>query len=188
MLTSSAAYPMAVQYPMQNLDPQPGQKVWILMEVSKKSKCTDEPPYTVTTEDVEDVLDQNPKINDAPPLKYTLVTTCSKSARTSLILTPSHGKSVFAVAVITAMQGNILCAESVEAVQMDEKVHLSTTMLQEMALAVDLVTHTSTGVATPWSDLTSPSKGSHCRILGRSPTGPDMGQFEPTAAKRPRLS
>ena len=189
MLMSSAAYPMQVQYPMENLDPQPCQKVWMLIKVSKKSKCTEEPPYTVTTEDVEDVLDQNPAIKDASQgRKYILVTTCSKSARTSLILTPSHGKSVFAVAVITAMQGNILCAESVEAVQLDDKTALSTTMMQEMSLAVDLVTHTSTGVATPWSDATSPLGGSSCRILSKSPTGPPLDPLEPTVAKKARLS
>ena len=188
MLTSSAAYPMQVQYPTQDLDAQPCQKVWILIKASKKSKCTDEPPYTVTTEDVEDVLDQNPAINDASQgVKYTLVTTCSKGARTSLTLTPSHGKSAFAVAVVTATMGNILCAESVEQVSMDEKAALSTAMMQEMMLATELVTHTSTGVAAPWSDATSPLGAAQCRSLGKSPTGPDLDPLEPTV-KRPRHS
>ena len=188
MLTSSAAYPMQVQYPTQDLDAQPCQKVWILIKASKKSKCTDEPPYTVTTEDVEDVLDQNPAISDASQgVKYTLVTTCSKGARTSLTLTPSHGKSAFAVAVVTATMGNILCAESVEQVSMDEKAALSTAMMQEMMLATELVTHTSNGVAAPWSDTTSPLGAAQCRRLGKSPTGPDLDPLEPTV-KRPRHS
>ena len=102
-------------------------------------------------------------------------------------MTPSHGKSAFAVAVVTATMGNILCAESVEQVSMDEKAALSTAMMQEMMLASELVTHTSTGVAAPWSDATSPLGAAQCRSLGKSPTGPDLDPLEPTV-KRPRHS
>ena len=56
MLRSTAAYPLQVQYPVPDMDSQPCHKVWVLIKATKKSKCTDEYPYAVTTEDVEDVL------------------------------------------------------------------------------------------------------------------------------------
>ena len=102
-------------------------------------------------------------------------------------MTPSHGKNVFAVAVVTATMGNILCAESVDQISMDDKSALTMAMMQEMKLATQLVTHTSTGVAAPWSDATSPLGAAQCRSLGKSPTGPDLDPLEPTV-KRPRHS
>ena len=126
MLRPTAAYPLQVQYPVPDLDPQPCHKVWVLIKATKKSKCTDEFPYAVTTEDVEDALDM-PASNAAehspsmPPTKYKLVSICSKGARTSLTLTPAHGKHVFALAVITSVQDNTLYAETVEQIQKDEK-------------------------------------------------------------------
>ena len=200
MLKSTAAYPLQVQYPVTDLDSQPCQKVWVLIKATKKSKCSDEFPYTVTTEDVEDVLDM-PQLSVSPPEsnaakhllsvpspKYKLLSICSKEARTSLTLTPAHGKHVIALAVITSMQDNTLCAETVETIQKDEKDRLTMTMRQEMALAVDLIKHTSVGVATPWTDATSPLGAPSCRALGKSPTGPDLDPVEPTQAKIARLA
>ena len=66
-----------------------------------------------------------------------------------MTLTPAHGKHVFALAVITSVEDNTLCAETVETIQKEEKNKLAMAMLQEMTLAVDLIKHASVGVATP---------------------------------------
>ena len=86
------------------------------------------------------------------------------------------------------MQDNTLYAETVETIQKDEKNNLVMTMRQEMALAVDLIKHTSVGIAAPWTEETSPLAASSCRALGKSPTGPDLDPIEPTQAKIPRLA
>ena len=192
MLRTTAAYPLQVQYPVPDLDPQPCNKVWVLIKATKKSKCSDEFPYTVITEDVEDVLDM-PHLSVPPPdskaaenSKYKLLSMCSKEARTSLTLTPAHGKHVFALAIITSVQDNTLCAETVETIQADEKNRLTMTMRQEMTLAVDLIKHTSLGITAPWTDTTSPLKAPSCRVLGKSPTAPELDPIEPTKAKIPR--
>ena len=154
-----------------------------------KSKCTDEFPYTGTTEDVEDGLDamqtlMGTNLSASPP-EYRLVSICNKEARSSLTLTPAHGKHVFALAVVTSIQDNTLCAETVETIQKDEKNSLTMTMRQEMALAVDLIKHASTGVATPWTDTTSPLCAPPCRALSKSPTGPELEPIEPTTTNSP---
>ena len=196
MLKSSVAYPLQVQYPVPDMDSQPCQKVWVLIKATKKSKCTDVFPYSVTTDDVQDVL-QLPQLGVTPPTaeqslsvsppKYKLLSICSKEARTSLTLTPSHGKHVFALAVITSVQDNILCAESVETIQKDDKDKLSMIMQQEMALAVDLIKHASGGTPTPWTDTTSPLTAASCRVLGKSPSGPELEAIEAHTGKKARF-
>ena len=121
-------------------------------------------------------------------LSASLYQYAPKGARTSLTLTPAHGKHVFALAVITSAQENTLYAETVEQIQKDEQKNLVMAMRQEMALAVDLIKHTSIGIAAPWTEETSPLAASSCRVLGESPTGPDLDPIEPTQAKIPRLA
>ena len=57
MVMPSKLYPLLIQYPVPDMPAQPCKKVWVLIKATKKSICTDEPPYQVTTDDVEDVLD-----------------------------------------------------------------------------------------------------------------------------------
>ena len=185
MLTPSNLYPMLVKYPETGLDPQPCHKAWVLLKAAKKSKCTDEPPYMVTTDDVEDVL--HPSGVPPPAKKYKLMSMCSKEGRTSLILTPAHGKPVFALALITSVQGDTLFAETVEAIQKDDKDKLMTTMRQEMTLAVELMRHVAGGKPTAWNDMSSPLAASRCRSLGRSPTGPELDPIDAQSAKSRRI-
>ena len=190
MLKSTAAYPLQVQYPVDGLETQPCHKVWVLIKATKKSKCSNEFPYTVTTEGVEDVIELTPQKKEelcAPPPKWKLVSLCTKNARTSLTLTPAHGKPAFALAVITSVQDNTLYTETIEAIQMDDKTSLTMRMQQEMTVAVDLIKHAATGVATPWSDTTSPLGAAACRKLSYSPTGPELDPIQPSATKIPRL-
>ena len=70
----------------------------------------------------------------------------------------------------------------------DEKNNFVMTMRQEMALPVDLIKHTSVGIAAPWTEETSPLAASSRRALGKSPTGPDLDPIAPTQAKIPRLA
>ena len=65
MLMQSKLYPLVVQYPVPNLEAQPCKKIWVIIKATKQSKCTEEPPYQVTTNDVEDVLDE--KERDTAP-------------------------------------------------------------------------------------------------------------------------
>ena len=145
----------------------------------------------MTTDDVEDVLDltqtrEETQLSASPP-KYKLMTICNKEARTSLTLTFAHGKHVFALAVITSVQENTLLAETVESIQKDEKNSLSTIMMQEMALAVELIKHASSGITTLWTETSSPLGAAQCRNLCKSPSGPPLDPMDATAAKMQRL-
>ena len=192
MLRPSTVYPLQVQYPVPDLNAQPCNRVWILIKATKKSKCTDEFPYTVTTDDVEDVLEGMDNLGVTSPkkqeaiAKYKLVSICNKEARTSLTLTPAHGKHVFALALITSAQQQTLFAETIETVQKDDKDKLSMIMQQEMALAVQLIKQTAKGKAVSWTETISPIAASRCRALGKSPTGPSMDPLEASPAKVPR--
>ena len=188
MLKPTALYPLQVQYPVADLEAQPCQKVWVFMKATKKSKCTEVFPYTVVTEDIDDALESDAEMQlGVPPPKYKLISLCSKEARTSYLLTPTHGKHVFALAVITSVQDNTLFAESVETIQKDEKNSSLMTMLQEMTLAVELMKHASAGVTTPWTDVISPLAAPRCRVLGKSPRGPQLDSMDNTPAQIPRL-
>ena len=125
MIKATTLYPLLVQYPVPDLDSQPCHKVWVLLKATEKSKCTEEFPYTAMTDDVEDVLNttqtQAENKLSVPPPKYQLVSICSRESRSSLMLTPAHGKHAFALALITSVQDNTLCAETVETIQKDEK-------------------------------------------------------------------
>jgi hypothetical protein len=181
MLIQSNIYPCLVQYPSENLEPQACQKAWVIVKANTKSKCTEDPPYVVTTEDVEDAL-----AIDAPPLegsdpmakKYKLVSMCNKEGRTSLMLTPSHGKPAFALAVITAVNATTLFAETVETFSKDDKDAMLMSIRQEMTLAVALMENASKGSEALWSDTTSPLAASRCRHLGKSPTGPELDAMD----------
>ena len=89
--------------------------MWVLIEATKKSKCTEVFLYTVITEDIGDALELDAEMKlGVPPPNYKLISLCSKKARTSYLLTPTHGKHIFAVAVITSVQDSTLFAESVD--------------------------------------------------------------------------
>ena len=103
MLVPSKLYPLVVQYPIPDMPAQPCKKIWVLIKATTKSTCTDEPPYKVITNDVEDMLEET---QQSAKQKYKMITMCNKDNRSTLMLTPSHGKHVFALAVITAVQWN----------------------------------------------------------------------------------
>ena len=185
MLMPSKLYPLLVQYPVPDVPAQPCKKVWVLIKATKKSTCTDEPPYQVITDGVEDVLDElsgvePPASKTDGPKTYKMITMCNKDNRSTLMLTPSHGKHVYALAVITAVHGNTLYAENVESLQQAEKEKITKTIRQEMALVTLLLQHKK--YAT-WDETTSPIASSRCRALGRSPTGPELEAMDMNVAK-----
>ena len=186
MMMPPKVYPLMVQYPMDDLRPQPCQKVWMLLKATRKSTCTDEEPYLVTTEEVENAIGLDEDTSTAQ--KFQLMSMCNKDNRSSLMLTPSHGKHVFALAVITAMKDNTLFAESVETIQQSDKDSLAMTMRQEITLAVSLMKHAATGNVTTWTDTMSPLGSKRCRELSKSPTGPELEAFEAQPTKVPRTS
>ena len=95
------------------------------------------------------------------------------------MLSPSHGKHIYAIAIITAISGNTLYAENVETVPRDEKDKLATCMRQEMTLVTRLMTHTGKeGTKKSWDETTSPLASRSCRKLGKSPIGPELDALD----------
>jgi len=188
MVMPSKLYPLLVQYPIPDVPPQSCKKIWVLIKATKKSTCTDHPPYQVVTDDVEDVLDAAERDVSLQNVKktYKMITMCSKDNRSTLMLTPSHGKHVHALAVITAVNGNTLYAENVESLQQNEKDDLAKAICQEMTLATRLMQHTFSSKSTKWDETTSPIASSRCRALGRSPTGPELDVLNMSVAKKAR--
>ena len=187
MVVPSKLYPLVVQYPLPDVPAQPCKQIWALIKATKKSTCTDKSPYQVITDDVEDVLDTS-EAACTPPAKetYKMITMCNNDNRSTLMLTPSHGKHVYALAVITAVHGNTLYAENVEALQRDEKEHLAKAIRREMTLVTRLLQHTSSSKGAVWDETTSPIASSRCRVLGKSPTGPELDVMDINVAKKAR--
>ena len=102
------------------------------------------------------------------------------------MLTPSHGKHVYAVALITGIHGDTLFPESVETLTRGEKDELAKAIRQEMTIAIRLMQHTISGTRTPWNETTSPLAAQKCRVLGRSPTGPELEALHMSTAKKAR--
>ena len=145
----------------------------------------EEPPYQVTTDDVEDVFDATERETASGKTKktYKMISMCNKNNRFSLMLAPTHGKHVFALAVITSIHGDTLYAENVASLHRDEKDQLAKAIRQEMTLATRLMHHTTSGNNTPWTGTTSPLASSKCRTLGRSPTGQELEALHMSIAK-----
>ena len=191
MVMPSKLYPLMVQYPNSNLKASPCKKIWTIIKATKKSTCTDEPPYQVMTNDIQDALETSEQENTDQETKktYKMITMCNKNNRASLMLTPSHGKHVYALAVITAVDGSTLYTESVETLQRDEKENLAKAIRQEMTLVTRLLEHTAANKMAKWDETTSPLVSSKCRKLSKSPTGPelDVMGFQPSC-KKPRTA
>ena len=104
------------------------------------------------------------------------------------MLTPSHGKHVYALVVITAIHDKTLYAENVECLQREEKDQLTKAIRQEMTLAMHLMRHALAGKSTKWDETTSPIASSKCRALGKSPTGPELDVINIDTAKKARTA
>ena len=166
------------------------QKKWVIIKATKKSSCTDEPPYQVITNDVGDVLESsgNETLQQDAIEKYKMVTMCNRDNRASLMLTPAHGSHVYALAVITSVQGKTLYAENVESLQHADKDNAVKAIRQEMTLVAELLKHTSANKSATWDDTTSPLVSARCRKLGRSPTGPELESLDIHPAKKARIA
>ena len=101
------------------------------------------------------------------------------------MLTPSHGKHVYALAVITAIYGCTRYAQNVVKLQRAEKDQLAIATRQEMTLASRLLEHTLSGNNVDWNE-TSPIASARCRKLDRSPTGPQLDILNMSPCKRAR--
>ena len=112
-----------------------------------------------------------------------MITMCNKENRSALMLTPTHGKHVYALAVITAVHGNTLYAENVETLQLVDKENLAKAIRQEMTLVTQLLQHTSVNKGAEWNETTYPLVSARCRALGRSPTGPELDSLNIHASK-----
>ena len=104
----------------------------------------------------------------------------------TLTLSPSHGKHVYALVVITGVHGNTLYAENVETLQRDEKDQLAKAIRQEMTLVTRLLQKKSSPKEVQWDEKTSPIASSKCRLLCRSPTGPELDAMNIRAPKKAR--
>ena len=186
MLMPSKLYPLLVQYQIADITVQSCKKVWVLIKATKQSTCTDEPPYQVTTDGVEDVFDaaEPDAASEKTKRTYKIISMCNKNNRTSLMLAPAHGKHVYALVVITAIRDDTVYAAIVESVQRDEKEQLAKAIRQEMTFATRLMQHTIGCKTTPWDETTSPLASSRCRVLGRSPTGPELDALHISTGKK----
>ena len=183
MITQSKLYPLLVQYPVEGLAPVSCQKTWILIKATKKSSFAERPPYQVITEDIQDGFEDVQSIGapspDQPKQTYKIITMCNEKNRSALMLSPSHGKHIYAIAIITAISGNTLYAENVETVPRDEKDELATCMSREMTLVTRLMKHRGKeGTKKSWDETTSPLASRSCRKLGKSPTGPELDALD----------
>ena len=178
LLTPSKVYPIVVAYDPANLPPHPCRKAWVLVKATKKSKCTEDPPYVVTTDGiVEARLDASPAEKDSrgeesPAEKeYCMKILCNKSNRSAFLLTPKQGKPVYAIAILASVTQDAFFAETVEVLTVDEAVALTKAMKVEMKLAMHLLqTAATTKELAEWTTETTPAKSPVCRKLGRSPT------------------
>ena len=82
MIAQSKLYPLLVQYPVEGLAPVSCQKTWILIKATKKSRCTERPPYQVITEDIQDGFEDVQSIGapspDQPKQTYKIITMCNE--------------------------------------------------------------------------------------------------------------
>ena len=102
------------------------------------------------------------------------------------MLTPSHGRHMYVLVVITSVLENTLYAENVESLQQNDAVDVTKAIQQEMALVSRFLQHTSENKGATWDEVTSPIVSKRYRSLGRSPTGPELNILDMKSAKQAR--
>ena len=137
---------------------------------------------------MEDVLDatEHDTASDKTKKTYKMISMCNENNGSSLMFTPSHGKRVFAAAVITGIHGDTLFAENVETLTRGEKDKLTKAIRQEMTIATRFMQHTISDTRTPWNETCSPLAAQMCRVFAKSPTGPELEALHISTAKKAR--
>ena len=147
-----------------------------------KSSCTQQPPFVVTTQDVMDGACEPENLEKKLAMKIL----CNEQNRAAFLLTPKHGKPVYALALVNRVTPTDLYADTIEQVTAEEAVALSRAIDVEMTLADALVKmhNDQDGCATQndaWTPLKTLLNGKPCRMLGRSPTEMPMPMLTDTA-------
>ena len=170
MTVHTKAHPLAIQYAETAF---PCAKAWTLIKTTKKSTVTDSEPYVVTTETMADGAEDA----DAG-YTFTMKILCNKNNWAAFLLTPKHGKLVYALAILTSVTPTEIYADTVEQVTVEEAATFTRALDVEITLAEHLVRTemeqrprpATEQIAHPWTLKNTPLRGKPCRELGRSPT------------------
>ncbi len=207
MIRRSDHYTMAVQYITQEVPPElsqvaskavvgvtmlrPCSRAFALVFSTKRSKVSDAGVggHKLVTDDVVDCLQtHSPTVQE----KFKLTSFCNLDNVTDFKLDPPKGAKV--QAALVSVTGFIdektdSGEQSVQSLLVDDVQLLTPAqadalkpMLAKMLYFAALAGQVSRKRARePWSPEENPAKAAACRVLGRSPTGPSLPDYSPTA-------
>ena len=207
MIRRSDHYTMAVQYITQEVPPElcqvasksvvgvtmsrPCSRAFALVFSTKRSKVSDAGVggHKLVTDDVVDCLQTHSSTTQE---KYKLTSFCNLDNVTDFKLDPPKGAKVQAalVSVTCFIDAKTDSGEqSVQSLLVDDVQLLTPAqadalkpMLAKMLYFAALAGQVSRKRARePWSPEENPAKAAACRVLGRSPTGPSLPDYSPTA-------
>jgi hypothetical protein len=207
MIRRSDHYTMAVQYITQEVPPElcqvasksvvgvtmlrPCSRAFALVFSTKRSKVSDAGVggHKLVTDDVVDCLQTHSSTTQE---KYKLTSFCNLDNVTDFKLDPPKGAKV--QAALVSVTGFIdektdSGEQSVQSLLVDDVQLLTPAqadalkpMLAKMLYFAALAGQVSRKRARePWSPKENPAKAAACRVLGRSPTGPSLPDYSPTA-------
>jgi hypothetical protein len=207
MIRRSDHYTMAVQYITQEVPPElcqvasksvvgvtmlrPCSRAFALVFSTKRSKVSDAGVggHKLVTDDVVDCLQTHSSTTQE---KYKLTSFCNLDNVTDFKLDPPKGAKV--QAALVSVTGFIdektdSGEQSVQSLLVDDVQLLTPAqadalkpMLAKMLYFAALAGQVSRKRARePWSPEENPAKAAACRVLGRSPTGPSLPDYSPTA-------
>ena len=201
MIRKSDHYAMAVRYFTQEVPPEltksaskleagvpmlrPCSRVVALVQSTKRSKLSDAGAngHKLVTDDVVDLLPQFGEVTQ----KYTLISFCNLDTVTDFKLDPQgRSKNQAALVSVTTVldAGTDSVTQPVKELLVDN-VQLLTTddsdafkpILIKMLYLSALAGQMSRKRENEWSPDENPAKASTCRVLGRSPTRPQLPDY-----------
>jgi len=207
MIRRSDHYTMAVQYITQEVPPElsqvaskavvgvtmlrPCSRAFALVPSTERSKGSDAGVcgHKLVTDDFVDCLQTH---SPTAQEKYKLTSFCNLDNVTDFKLDPPKGAKV--QAALVSVTGFIdektdSGEQSVQSLLVDDVQLLTPAqadalkpMLAKMLYFAALAGQVSRKRARePWSPEENPAKAAACRVLGRSPTGPSLPDYSPTA-------
>lgn len=158
----------------------PCQKIICLVKSTSNSKteALGKTGFKVVTPDVECVLADAMPDGVVQPvgdkkMKFVLSSTCHVENITSYKLDPPRKGAQFALVTITNKLNDVFVVDYVQHLTPEEASSAKVSLWKLLILAC----HTSSGSLKrkqEWSEAESPAHAKQCRVLGRSPTAPEI--------------
>jgi hypothetical protein len=177
-IRQSAQYALAVE----RTDPDTGdvllvpcQKVVSLVTSTQKTLPTAlGEGYKMVTAGVRDAVFGSSGTSQSTDAAFELTTICTMENLASYRLDPPRGSPCYAIVTIVECTSSGFVVESVQVLPTLEKAQAASKSMSKLQYLALHLAKSGEKRQLPWSSEASPAQAKKCRVLGKSPTGPEI--------------